>query len=267
MREWCVNEREVRDPAVLGSFLREQNVMLRRTKREVGSQLPPVNTIVEYVEPDVSKLRSVQEQAKKLALQTSGGSFMERGRAARELDLLMRQATGIAKAAGAAKYAKQLLDANVPILLVGWHREVYEIWLKELDMYKPAMYTGSESDKQKAEAVQRFVRGDTDVFILSLRSGAGLDGLQYRCSTIMFGELDWSPKVHEQIVGRLNREGQLDRITVVYLNAEEGSDPVMLNVLGIKSSQSENIIDPDHQLKTNRDVKKSRVQALVGRLL
>ncbi|MCG7379809.1 DEAD/DEAH box helicase [Paenibacillus sp. ACRSA] len=265
VREWCRNDREVHDSVVLGSFLREQNIMLRRTKSEVGHQLPPINKMIKMVEPDISKLNSVKTQVKQLALQASQGTYLERGRAARELDLLMRQATGVAKASGVAEYAKRLLEANIPLLLVGWHRDVYNIWLKELAKYRPAMYTGSETDIQKSDSVKRFVQGDTNVFILSLRSGAGLDGLQYRCSTILFGELDWSPMVHEQIIGRLYREGQEENITVVYLNTEKGSDPVMLDVLGVKQSQSEDIIDPDKSNDTK--LKINRTQALSNLVL
>lgn len=267
IREWCHSDRKVHDPVVLGSFLREQNVMLRRTKSEVGQQLPPINQIVKVVEPDLLKLKTIKAQAKQLALRASQGTYLERGSAARELELLMRQTTGVAKAAGIAQYAKRLLDTGVPLLLVGWHRDVYEIWLKELTNYCPAMYTGSESDIQKTESVRRFVQGETNVFILSLRSGAGLDGLQYRCSTILFGELDWSPKVHEQIIGRLNREGQKEKITVVYLNSEEGSDPVMLDVLGLKQSQSDKIIDP-HDLSITKPIQNlNKTQSLINQVL
>ncbi|MBM6383217.1 MAG: DEAD/DEAH box helicase [Paenibacillus sp.] len=267
IREWCHSDRKVHDPVVLGSFLREQNVMLRRTKSEVGQQLPPINQVVKVVEPDLLKLKTIRAQAKQLALRASQGTYLERGSAARELELLMRQTTGVAKAAGIAQYAKRLLEAGVPLLLVGWHRDVYEIWLKELTNHCPAMYTGSESDIQKAESVRRFVQGETNVFILSLRSGAGLDGLQYRCSTILFGELDWSPKVHEQIIGRLNREGQKEKITVVYLNSEEGSDPVMLDVLGVKQSQSDKIIDP-HDLSITKPIQNlNKTQLLINQVL
>jgi SNF2 family DNA or RNA helicase len=267
IREWCHSDRKVHDPVVLGSFLREQNVMLRRTKSEVGQQVPPINQIVKVVEPDLLKLKTIKAQAKQLALRASQGTYLERGSAARELELLMRQTTGVAKAAGIAQYAKRLLEAGVPLLLVGWHRDVYEIWLKELTNHCPAMYTGSESDIQKTESVRRFVQGETNVFILSLRSGAGLDGLQYRCSTILFGELDWSPKVHEQIIGRLNREGQKEKITVVYLNSEEGSDPVMLDVLGVKQSQSDKIIDP-HDLSITKPIQNlNKTQLLINQVL
>jgi SNF2 family DNA or RNA helicase len=266
IREWCVDDRQVRDPDALGAYLREQNVFLRRRKSDVGQQLPPINTIIEHVESDSATLKSVEELARTLAIKTTYGTFMERGRAGRELDLLMRHATGVSKAYSVAQYAKILLEADVPFILVGWHRDVYDIWLRELARYSPAMYTGSETDRQKAEAVRRFVEGETNVFIMSLRSGAGLDGLQYRCSTVLIGELDWSPKVHEQIIGRLDREGQKEQITVIYLNTDEGSDPPMVELLGLKSSQASGIVDPGRQFEPKHS-DKSRIQALAQMFL
>ncbi|RRJ54855.1 ATP-dependent helicase [Paenibacillus oralis] len=266
IREWCINDKQVRDPVALGAFLREQNILLRRTKKDVGQQLPPINTIIEYVESDKATLKSVEDLARQLAIKTTIGSFMERGRAGRELDLLMRHATGVSKAMGVAQYAKILLEADIPILLAGWHRDVYDIWLRELADYRPAMYTGSESEKQKAESVRRFLAGETNVFIISLRSGAGLDGLQHRCSTILFGELDWSPKVHEQLVGRLDREGQMEQITAIYLNVDEGSDPPMVELLGLKSTQASGIVDPGCQFEPKHS-DKTRIQALAEQYL
>lgn len=266
LREWCVDDRRVKDPDALGSYLREQNLMLRRTKRDVGQQMPPINTIVEHIEADQKALKSVEELAKQLAIKATSGDFFSRGQAGRELDLMMRHTTGVSKALGVARYIRILLENDIPVLLMGWHRDVYEIWLDELADLKPAMYTGSESEKQKNDSVQRFVSGETNLFIMSLRSGAGLDGLQYRCSTVVFGELDWSPKVHEQIIGRLNREGQQEQITAIYLNTDEGSDPPMVEVLGVKQFQSTGIIDPGKQLETKFS-DKSRIQALAEQFL
>ncbi|MDC9750949.1 DEAD/DEAH box helicase [Proteus mirabilis] len=266
IREWCKDDKQVADPEALGSYLREQNVMLRRTKRDVGQQMPPLNSIVEYVEADEKAIKSIDELARQLALKTVSGSFMERGRAGRELDLLLRHATGVSKALSVARYASILAENGIPIMLMGWHRDVYDIWLKELARFKPVMYTGSESESQKNESKRKFVDGETNIFIMSLRSGAGLDGLQYRCSTVLFGELDWSPKVHEQIIGRLDREGQQEQITAIYLNADEGSDPPMVELLGLKQSQATGIIDPGRQLEAKHS-DKTRIQALAERYL
>jgi hypothetical protein len=57
----------------------------------------------------------------------------------------MRQATGIAKAPYVAEFVRLLLDSEQKVLLFGWHREVYNIWLHALREFKPLLYTGTES--------------------------------------------------------------------------------------------------------------------------
>lgn len=261
MREWCPDGKVVSDPEALGAYLREQKIFLRRTKKDVGQEMPPINTLVEHVPSDSKTLASIEALARELAMRTTTGTFMERGRAGRELDLLMRHTTGVAKAKGVANYVRILLEAGEPVLLAGWHRDVYDIWLDELADFAPAMYTGSESPRQKADSVRRFVEAETNLFIISLRSGAGLDGLQHRCTTIVFGELDWSPKVHEQVIGRLYREWQKWVVNAIYLNTDEGSDPPIVELLGLKASQSHGIVDLGVQLDVKRS-DKTRIQAL-----
>jgi SNF2 family DNA or RNA helicase len=266
VREWTGNSRTVSNPKALGTYLREQFAFLRRTKRDVGKEMPPVNRIVDMIEHDEAKLRDIDELAHQLAVRTTVGEFTDRGQAARELDMLVRQQTGIAKAKGVAAFARILVEGGEPIALVGWHREVYDIWLEELAEFRPAMYTGSESPAGKNREKDRFISGDTDILIMSLRSGAGLDGLQFRCSTMVFGELDWSPGIHHQCVGRLDREGQADPVTAIFLVTDDGSDPPIMEMLGLKASQAAGIADPELGVQTvHSDI--SRVQALVSRYL
>jgi hypothetical protein len=247
-REWCVgNEGRVKDPRALGTHLRERHLLLRRTKGDVGQQMDRVNTVVEEVPYDIDKEREFEDLTKVLAIRTLSAAMpMERGRAARELDLLMRQMTGVAKAASVAAYVRMLLEASDrSILLVGWHRSVYQIWMRELAEHKPVMYTGSESPTQKQKAKDEFVSGASRVMIMSLASGSGLDGLQERCSTVVIGEFAWSGEVHKQIVGRVDREGQAEEtVDLIYLHADGGSDPPMIELLGIKADQSRGIVDP-----------------------
>lgn len=265
-REWLCDDRAVKDPEALGAYLREQHVFLRRLKADVGQQLPRVNVLHEIVESDSQALAGIDAIARQLARRALTGSFAERGQASRELDMMVRQATGIGKARSVAAYARILLRSGVPLILCGWHRAVYEIWLDELAEFKPVMYTGTESPKQKDAAVMAFSSGETNLFILSNRAGAGIDGLQYRCSWIIFGELDWSKKVHLQLIGRLDREGQDEQVTAIYVTTEDGSDPPILDVLAIKESQSTGIVDPGKALEPNyRD--SSRLKALAKRYL
>jgi len=116
--------------------------------------------------------------------------------------------------------------------------------MEELSEYNPVMYTGSESSVQKEATKQAFISGETNLMIISLRAGIGLDGLQHKCRTVVIGELDWSPKVHEQLIGRIDRDGQQQQVTAIYLVCDYGSDPFIIDILGVKASQSQNIIDP-----------------------
>lgn len=255
IREWCIQgefgeERKghrVRDPKALGVYMREQALMLRRTRKEVGRELPPIITIPHYVDIDEAPLQEVESSATELAriILTQGGQA--RGaqlRASEELGWRLRQATGIAKAPHVADFVRMLVESGEPVLLYGWHREVYSIWMERLKDLKPAMFTGTESPNQKAEAARRFIGGDSPVLIMSLRAGAGLDGLQEACHVVVNGELDWSPKVHDQGAGRVYRDGQDEPVVVYAMLADTGSDPVIADVLGLKRQQSEGIVDP-----------------------
>lgn len=242
--EWCRQGGEVRDPKALGTYLREIQLVIRRTEEEVSGQMPPLNVISHTVAHDEDVAEQAEERARALAIKVTSGSFVERGSAARELDAFARHTTGVAKAKSVAAYVRVLLTAGVPVLLTGWHRDVYDIWLEDLADFKPLLYTGTESTTQKNAAKRAFMSGESNLLILSLRSGAGLDGLQLRCSTVVFGELDWSPQVHRQVIGRLRRPGQTKQVDAIYLHSNSGSDPLMIETLGVKASQARNIVDP-----------------------
>jgi hypothetical protein len=235
----------VNEPAALGSYLAENHLFLRRRRHEVGRELPPVTRVAEEVEYDSEELLKSEDKALELAKSVLRGTWNERGKAALELDAMLRMQTGIAKAPFVADFVRQLVASGEKVVLVGWHREVYTVWLRQFAAHCIAtrLYTGSESPAAKADAVRAFVGSECNVLILSLRSGEGLNGLQEVCSVIVFGELDWSPQVHEQCIGRLQRDGQMGPITAVYLYAGGGSDPVIAKTLGIKKAQSEGIIN------------------------
>lgn len=251
LREWCVRDywgpkekSKVRNPKALGTHLRESYLMLRRTRKDVSRELPAVNKVVHHVEYDEDVAEKAQVELETIAARVVSGTFMERGQAARELDSRARMMTGVAKAVGVANYVKILLENEEKVLLVGWHRDVYDRWNTELAVYHPVMYTGSESPNQKEQAKRDFLSGKTNLMIMSLRSGVGLDGLQEVCSLVVFGELDWSPGVHEQVTGRVQRDGQNSKVTALYLVTDNGTDPLMIDVLGLKSSQAHGMINP-----------------------
>lgn len=259
IREWCDrsmgNERyAIGDPKAFGTYLRTSGLMLRRSRRDVGREIPPLTRALHHIELDLDVFHNMAGNAAELARLVLAQGPLKKGdamRAAEELSWKLRHATGVAKAPYAADFVKLLLEGGEKkVLLYGWHRDVYAIWEERLKDYKPVFFTGSESPNQKEAAKQAFMdpKSGCRVLIMSLRAGAGLDGLQSCCRTGVFGEIDWSPGVIDQCIGRYHRDGQEEPSLAYVLLADNGSDPVIADVLGLKKSQLLGVRDPDAAL-------------------
>jgi hypothetical protein len=154
----------------------------------------------------------------------------------------------MAKAEYVSTFVRGLVENGEAVVLFGWHRDCYTVWRQALSDLDPAFYTGKETAAQKEAEINRFKEGKTKVAIISLRAGAGLDGLQHVCRTVVFGEIDWSPGIHEQCVGRVHRDGQTDPVCAYFLLADWGSDPIIADALGVKRGQIAGLRDPNAPL-------------------
>lgn len=238
-REWCdgYGNHIVRDPALLGAHLRREGLILRRSKQEVLSELPPKRRLVQEIDTDDRVYRELMRPVMEMlgSLSAMHPDAKERALLEEQISRSERQATGVAKAPFVAAFVRALLDNGEKLLLFAHHHAVMDIYKKELVAYKPAFITGRETQDGKERSVERFMNGQTDLCVVSLRAAAGLN-LQ-RASCVVFGELDWSPAVHSQAEDRAHRMGQKDSILCYYLVAPQGSDRDMQDALGLKVSQ------------------------------
>jgi SNF2 family DNA or RNA helicase len=245
VRAWCIESYDrtktrVADPAAFGSYLREQGLMIRRTRAQVARELPGLTRLVEWVGYDERQFQRESKGALDLArrIMERQGSNFDLLRASQELSALARLATGVSKAPAVAQFVRMLVETtNEPVVLFGWHRAVYDYWDVALKTLGVAWYTGHETPAKKDREIQRFCRGEAKVLIMSLRAGQGVDGLQKVCHRAVIGELDWSPGVVEQCIGRVYRDGADGPVMAYYLMIDGGSDPVIADVLGVKGAQ------------------------------
>jgi len=253
LREWSGGGQDstgkvrLKNPEALRAHLKSQGLFLRRTRDDVGISLPAIETVEQLVPANEAVLDELSGNAIEMArlILSQSASRTEKWQSAGELDWRMRQATGIAKAPFVADFVRLLLESEKKVVLFGWHRAVYDIWMERLKAFDPVLYTGTESAAAKAKSYEHFVHGDSRVLVMSLRSGAGLDGLQDVANTIVFGELDWSPGVHRQAIGRLGRPGQKHGVLAYFCVSNHGSDPIILDTLNIKAMESDRLIEPD----------------------
>lgn len=273
-REWCSwgfsGKERIKEPKAFGKYIKDSGIMLRRTRKDVAREIPPISKFHQTIDADTEALDQVSKSCAELAEFLLRGQQVNKGdkmHAAEELSNILRKATGIAKAPHVANFVKILIENGEKVVLYGWHRAVYEIWNDMLAPFNPVMFTGSESAKRKDENKEKFVNGDSQVLIISLRAGAGLDGLQHACKTVVFGELDWSPGVHEQAIGRVARDGQPDPVMAYFLVAESGADPVMVDVLGVKKGQIEGVRNHDAPMFEKLQIDKDHVKKLAENYL
>lgn len=279
MREWAgssslgqqLNSKvSIENPEALRAHLISRGLFLRRTREDVGISLPAIETVEQYVPSDPDILDKLSGDAIEMArlILAQDSTNTQKWQSARDLDWRMRHDTGVAKAPFVADFVKLLLSSEEKLLLFGWHRAVYSIWLERLKEFNPVMYTGSESAAAKARSIKDFLYGDARVLVMSLRSGAGIDGLQSVASTLVFGELDWSPGVHRQAIGRLGRPGQTRGVLAYFCTTDDGADPVMLDTLNIKSMEADRLIEPEtHRPATEDHTPPDRIKLLAASVI
>ncbi len=251
-REWCSHtygdKPRLASPKAFGEYLRGSGMMLRRTRKDIARELPALQKIEHTVDANPEALNKVNDACMELARIILGEKEVKKGAkmlASEELSNKLRQATGVAKVPFVAEFVKMLAESGEKILVFAWHREVYSILLDRLKEFNPLLYTGSETVGQKERAKKAFCDGDSQILLMSLRSGAGLDGLQFKCSTVVFAELDWSPGVMDQCLARVYRDGQGNPVVAYYLTANTGSDPIVSEVLGLKLQQLDGALKPE----------------------
>ena len=215
--------------------------MIRRTKAEVQSELPPKRRVVHLVNHDEHRYNALITQAVRLAKGYGDiKEWHEKGQAKRLIENETRQATGVAKAPYVASFVRTLLESGERVLLYAYHHDVHDILAEELREFKPVKISGRETQKEKIDAIAAFASGRTNLIQLSLRSTAGLDGLQGRGTCVVNAELDWSPAVHSQGEDRLHTIGideLLDSILCYYMVTNTGMDETMQGALGLKVGQ------------------------------
>jgi SNF2 family DNA or RNA helicase len=245
-REWCVHfgGSVVTDPEVLSSHLKREGLFLRRRAEDPGvlPHLPRKRRVIQQIGMDNALYAPLIDQAVAAALAVKDAkNHLDAKRLTRLAIEHSRQAIGVAKAPYVAAFVQALLEAGEPVLLFGHHHRVFAEYAERLAEWKPAEITGRahvKDPKLRKQAEMAFENGDTNLIILGMRAGSGIN--LARGKIVVFGELDYAPAVHTQnedrAAGGLRAQGK-SSVLAYYLVCPEGSDREILDILGLKVSQ------------------------------
>jgi superfamily II DNA or RNA helicase len=210
--------------------------MLRRTKRQVLSELPPRTEVLQHVQLS-ERERAFYEALRRESLRRIGEQ--QGGPGARRMQILaeitrLRQACCnprlILPGCDIDSAKLEAFDGIVEELLANAHKAlVFSQFVTHLTIIrehldrKGARYQyldGSTAPKERAERVAAFQRGEGDLFLISLKAGG--TGLNLTAADYVI-HLDpwWNPAVEDQASDRAHRIGQYQPVTIYRLVAAD----------------------------------------------
>ncbi|MCB5944993.1 DEAD/DEAH box helicase [Acidocella sp. KAb 2-4] len=228
------------DPVVRAQLVnRIQPFILRRTKQEVATELPPKHTILRRITlaPDQ---RELYETIRGTLYETVKEQMAERTLAQSRVIVLdallkLRQAccdprlVRIGNSTGVESSAKldDLMEMLNELIPEGRRILVFSQFTSMLDLIKPRLdeagirFVELRGDtRDRATPVQRFEAGEVPVFLISLKAGGR--GLNLTSAdTVIHYDPWWNPAVEAQASDRAHRIGQTKSVFVYKLIATE----------------------------------------------
>ena len=236
--------------------------ILRRTKSAVLDELPPKTEIVKKVQlsdTEMAFYEALRRQALLNLESDEGNQGTKHLRALAEITKLRQ-----------ASCNPLLVDANIDIkssklavfleivdeLKENKHRAlVFSQFVKHLDIVRKALdekkihyqyLDGSCSMIERERSVEKFQKGDDDLFLISLKAG-GL-GLNLTAADFVI-HLDpwWNPAVEDQASDRAHRIGQKRPVTIYRLVAENTIEEKIIQLHNTKRNLAESLLEGSDQ--------------------
>ena len=213
---------------------------IRREKRDVLDEMPEVTKqVIQFPITNTRDITRAREDLVKYLTETKGEEAAEAAMEAEHLVALglMRKLAIEGKYKAIERYLKDWKESGKKLLVFGIHKEpLIELSKK----FKCPLIAGGVTSKQKQEIVKTWQESD-DIFLFANMesAGTGVDGLQKVCSNMLIIELPWRPSDLIQTIGRLDRSGQEEPVTVTFALSAATIDNEMWEMLADKEQVTE----------------------------
>ncbi|XP_070587382.1 DNA annealing helicase and endonuclease ZRANB3 isoform X2 [Erythrolamprus reginae] len=217
------------------------NVMIRRMKSEVLTQLPPkIRQRIPFDLPKnaVKELNTSFEEWEKLMRASKLDSTKDDFVQVMSLITRMFKQTAIAKAGAVKDYIKMLLEnEELKFLVFAHHLSMLQACTEAVieSKVRYIRIDGSVPSAERINLVNQFQKDpDTRVAVLSIQAAG--QGLTFTAAThVVFAELYWDPGHIKQAEDRAHRIGQSNSVNIHYLIANGTLDSVMWAMLNRKA--------------------------------
>lgn len=239
--------------------------LLRRTKAEVATELPPKTEIVEKITFEGPQ-RELYDAVRLSMAAKVREAIAERGLARSHIIVLeallrMRQACcdprllkleeGVQRASAKLErlmeMVEELLSEGRKILLFSQFTAMLELIRARFEAaaIKYSVLTGETRNRK--EAIDRFQDGTNDVFLVSLKAG-GVGLNLTAADTVIIFDPWWNPAVEEQAIDRAYRIGQDKAVFVYRLMAADTIEEKMDELKARKRTLADGLYDSEGRI-------------------
>jgi SWI/SNF-related matrix-associated actin-dependent regulator 1 of chromatin subfamily A len=219
-------------------------LLVRRLKKDVLTELPPkLRSLIALPVPPSRDLAALREE---LAVAQKGGDAM-RTEAQRLMTRLYTDSAAH-KAPACAEYMATLVDGATSedkFLFFGHHTALLDAVAQRMTSERVAFIRidGSTPVGERAVLVEKFQRDDrVRVAVLSIKA-AGVGLTLTAASTVVFGELSWTPGDVVQAEDRAHRIGQRGSVAIHILQAKGTCDDFLWRAIQHKLDKLGHVLD------------------------
>ncbi len=239
-KPWERGTPEVREQVVerLHEYL--DDVMIRRVKSDIFHELPDKSTHVHHVDLTPGWRREYREEEQQYAKEHDAasdalGSLQRLNR--------LRQLAVNGKLEDVIPHIRRLLGEDEKVVVFGFFLSGLRTLKDSFAEYEPATLTGSSSDTQRKQAVERFQTDDDCRLFLGQINAAGQAITLTAARHVVFLDLVWNPSVMRQAMDRVHRRGQTDDVHVHFFVTEDTIEEDIRTVLEEKARLVDAVVD------------------------
>ncbi|MBD2771189.1 DEAD/DEAH box helicase [Iningainema sp. BLCCT55] len=199
-----------------------EDVILRRKKSEVLSELPPKTRLFKEVELDSKAEKAYSSEIKALVedyrLRAKRGEVDEDAEALVTLNIL-RKVGSVAKVSAAVAQAEELLEQGQQVVIfTEFLKSAQEIHaqLMALGVGHCELLTGETRAEERQAIVDHFQSGESKVFVGTIKAG-GVGLTLTAASNVILVDRAWTPGDVEQAEDRTHRLGQQNAVFATWL--------------------------------------------------
>jgi SWI/SNF-related matrix-associated actin-dependent regulator 1 of chromatin subfamily A len=219
-------------------FDRTKDLVIRRLKSQVASELPPKQRFDLVVEMSDTEYKAYSKALDKLF---SKWKLSGRPSAAHMPEI--RNLLFEYKWPRAIEFIDEMLESGRPILVFSIHQaHAYRFQEHYGDIC--GVITGNESQAEREKVINGVKSGKIKIASFTIGAGGmGIDGLQETMDAVLFVDRWFVPAIHEQAEDRTHRKGQKNQVQVWYMTVTGSFDEVMADLLARKQEVIDQAID------------------------